>query len=553
MKYMPLKYTALFMILSFSWSCFAQEEIRKEVVVVKNYKPVVSEASKINLLPEFEDTLELQPEFNYILTPRKIKTDFELSPIQPANLLGEPLDKLYKTYLKLGLGNHLSPLGELSINSLRSKDRSFGFYLHHNSTNSDIRLENDQDVYAAYGNTEALLYAKQIRRRSVVSGDIQARHINVHHYGYNPSLNIEAPSRDSINQQFFMAGANLNISSAHVDSSHLNYRAGLHYDFAGDRKEHYQNHILLRTALDKLFGEQTAGIDIHAEHLSGTGPTDSVSNNIISLKPWLGNSTRDYKYVLGADLTLNLLGDDLSMIIHPRASLQFNVVEKIMVPYLGVGGSLTGNPYAKIARENPFITPGLVVRNTNRKLMGYAGVKGNISPTLSYDLSYRYGLVEDMHFYVNDTLDPMENTFVVDYDDVRVSRLGGTLHYQDHQRWDVVLKAFTYDYTPDHLLKAWHKPDVEIDLYGTYNMRDKIIVNAGFFLKGRRYARDMKEPEGYKQLNAYLNFHLGLEYRYTKILSAFIQMNQIIGSDYLIWNQYPSHRFRIMAGFSYAL
>jgi len=56
-----------------------------------------------------------------------------------------------------------------------------------------------------------------------------------------------------------------------------------------------------------------------------------------------------------------------------------------------------------------------------------------------------------------------------------------------------------------------------------------------------------------KKLNSIIDANLGFEYRYSKILSAFINLNNITGSRYYIWNNYPSYKFNILAGITYAL
>ncbi len=45
--------------------------------------------------------------------------------------------------------------------------------------------------------------------------------------------------------------------------------------------------------------------------------------------------------------------------------------------------------------------------------------------------------------------------------------------------------------------------------------------------------------------------NLGAEYRYTKLLGMFVQLNNIFNVRYERFKNYPTQRFNVMAGVSY--
>ena len=73
--------------------------------------------------------------------------EYTISPIKAAALLPDPLPKLYKSYVNIGLGNYLTPLAEISITNERSKKGAIGFYARHFSTNGKIELENGKKSF----------------------------------------------------------------------------------------------------------------------------------------------------------------------------------------------------------------------------------------------------------------------------------------------------------------------------------------------------------------------------------------------------------------------
>ena len=101
--------------------------------------------------------------------------------------------------------------------------------------------------------------------------------------------------------------------------------------------------------------------------------------------------------------------------------------------------------------------------------------------------------------------------------------------------------------------KAWHRPNTEVKLDAKYNIRDKLYVNAAIFGRGSYFVR-VQQVGGYSEesVKGYLDANLGLEYRYSKILSVFANLNNVGFARYYYWNDYPSERFNMLAGITYS-
>ena len=121
-----------------------QTPLKREVTLYNPYKPSLNQAGKISYMPDMTDTAKFRPGFSYDVTATPFMPTYTVSPIKPATLQPDPLNKLYRSYVNLGFGNYVSPLAELSITSERSKKGALGFYGRHYSNNGNIRLENDQ-------------------------------------------------------------------------------------------------------------------------------------------------------------------------------------------------------------------------------------------------------------------------------------------------------------------------------------------------------------------------------------------------------------------------
>ncbi len=526
-------------------------QIDKSVVVVKPYEPSVQEASKLSVFPEFEDSLGIRPEINYSVHPRSIESRFEVDPIKPARLVGLPLEKLYKTYLKLGMGTKLSPIAELNIHSLRKRQGGVGMNIRHESTGGKVRLDNDEKVFSGFSETAASLYGRMIFRESTLYGQAGFTHYNIHHYGYDPEIDTTL-EKDQTAFDYVLGDAVIRWKSTHDDSVHFNYDLGFEYQYAGQGGTYVENGFLFSASLGKMLEQVYLGMEADISHQTYSEAVDSSSYTLVSFHPYIEQRTEAYKYRLGMNLTSDITQRESNLSIHPVALLQINVVDQVMVPYLGLEGRVENNSYRNILQENYFIRPDQRVRNTNKRIVGYGGVMGHLSHHSAYNVRFSYALIDNMHFFVNDTSNILGNSFIPVYDDSRVTEILAELKIKLSDDLGLRFRGQYFAYELEEQEEAWHMPDFQMQMNGRYNLRDKILAGAELLVVGQRYARDGDALDPVK-LKSVFDLNLGIEYRYTKVLSVFLKLNNITNSRYFRWNQYPSYGFTLLAGFTYAL
>jgi hypothetical protein len=530
------------------------QDIKKDVHVVKPYKPSVSDANKINVLPEINDTTTFRPSFNYSIVPAKLNTSYELRPISAARMVAEPISRLYKSYLKLGYGNYSTPLLELDISNLRSKNLQYGVLMHHLSSGGKLKLANGDKVFAGYGNNDVSLFGKKIYRRSEWTGNIDFSSKSVYYYGYDAdTVRIPPPEKKDIKQNFIRLGAKTEIASIHPDSNHFNYNITARYQYIRDKFENAEHGIHLSAFTERFRRDNLIGANSGVDIYHTTPSIDSSYNAVVMFNPWFSRKSDEWKFVLGFNSYLDLTSGHSKIYLYPRASLQFNIVKNILIPYIGVDGHLETNNYEKIASENPFIIPNLHVKPTDHQIEGYGGLKGKFSSKGTFNLKVSYSIINNAYFFVNDSLSEFGTKFKAVYDDIELVRYFGELGYAYSEKLSFLFRGSLYNYTMFYEEKPWHKPSWEVNLEARYNIQDKIIASAAVNLLSKRWAKPFKAGQPALELSAVPDINLGLEYRYTSILSAFIKFNNLGAARYYQWNQYPSQRFFVMAGFTYLL
>jgi hypothetical protein len=529
----------------------AQEGIDKEVVVVRTYEPSVAEASKINLLPSLTDTIRITPLFSYSIIPIPISSEFEVEPITAARMSAETISKLYGSHIRLGVGSYVSPYAELSINSLRNNRYSGGVYLKHHSSQGRLRLENNDKAFSQFADNEMQFYGKRMGRRSVLSADAGLQSNAFHFYGYDISLDT-VPPRNDIRQKFMVANAGLRLNSTHTDSSYLNYNMALDYNYFQDRIDVSEHGLTFGTGLNKFLGSQVIGADLSLAYYDNT-IVPGNANTIFRLSPWFNKADDEWEVFAGFHGYYDQHGEESKLYFHPRASLQFSIIRNYVVPYVGIDGGLIVNNHRKVAFENAFITPGLTVRNTDRTMDLYTGVKGNFTRDIAFNFKVSYAVYNDMYFFVNDNAGSIGNQFNVVYDNIELLTYSAEIGATFTDRFRMLASANFYNYGLKILEHPWHKPERDLKFSARYNMGNKILLNADVFYIGNRFAMPFDSGNDAIELAGVADINLGLEYRYNRILSGFLQLNNLTNAMYYKWNNYPLQGFSIMAGFTYSM
>ncbi len=541
------------LFLFFVPDLIAQQDLEREVIVVRSYEPSVAETPKINLLPSLTDTISVTPLFSYTILPIPIETDFEVEPITPARMSAETVSKLYGSHIRLGIGSYVTPYAELSINNLRNNRYSGGLFLKHHSSRGRLRLDNNEKAFSQFADNEMLFYGKRMGRRSVFSAEGGLKSNAFHYYGFDTSIDEELfPEKDDIRQQFMVGNAGLNFKSTHTDSVRLNYDFSLNYNYFQDRLDVSEHGLNFRAGFDKFLRSQVIGVDMGVDYYDNT-IVPGNANTVYKVSPWFNKADDEWEVFAGFHSYYDQQGEESDLYFHPRASLQFSIIQNYVVPYVGIDGGLQINNYRKVAFGNPFITPGLRVRNTDRTMDLYTGVKGNFTRDVSFNFKVSYAVYQDMHFFVNDASEMIGNQFDVVYDDVELLNYTGEIGARFSERFSLFTRANYYSYGLKVLDQPWHRPDLDISFSGRYNVGDKILLNADVFYIGNRYTRPLDGAEEPVELKGIADINLGLEYRYNSILSGFLRLNNLTNTNYYKWNNYPVQGFSLMAGFTYSL
>jgi hypothetical protein len=531
------------------------QALKKEVYVESSYKPEVADADKINNLPVVKDSLSFITAAEYRVLPSHLKTDFPLKPIKPATMVGTPLDKLYNSYLKLGIGNYTTPLAEFSIHNLRSKEYSVGAYYFHKSSHSNFNLDNDRKVPSGYGKNVLAGHGKYFYKNATLSGTVGLSADKYRFYGIDTSLYSDTvPNIDikDIKQSFLQLFGNAKISSTNPDSSSLFYSLGIgghYYKDYFDNKEPYVN---LNASLSHMYKTFRYGVDGSIDNFALTDSVLTSKHNLLLIRPFIMKRSAEWELKIAGKVFVES-GIRNKTYIFPDASLRFHIIKDALVMYIGIDGKVENNSYFKITHENPYLLPGLSVKNTVHKYMAYGGLEGKLSSKATFKFDISMDAMTDMYFFVNDTISRYRNQFDVVYDDADLIRYYGELSWSPLSYLSLFAKLNYYDYRMTSEDKPWHKQSTDFTLSSRYNFKDKIFAEIDFMALGKRFAKNNYNKTENIELSPIYDLNLKLEYKYSNILTGFLHFYNLTSSKYCLWNQYPAQRLNIMLGITYKL
>ncbi len=569
----------LFSLLPVSAQVKKQETgLKREVTLYNPYKPSLPESKKKSFLPDMNDTSKVRPDFRYEINTTPFVPEYTISPIKAASLLPDPLPKLYKSYVNIGLGNYITPLAEVSITNERSKKGSIGFYGRHFSTNGKVELDNGRKVFAGYMDNDVSLFGRKFFRKSLFSSSVDFSQKIRYAYGYSPFnpmlIDVSPPKRD-LRMRYNNLGAKASLSSLTLDSTSFSYDFDVYYNFFYNTKDLFQHSAGITGMMAKSYEEFYVGSGISYDYYRLSDFLYSDPKYIFSISPFIKKSAEQWSFKLGIQALLDKNETVTAKLhVYPDINFSFNIVPTYIRFFAGLSGKLEKNEPSIIISENPYLLGNgslFKLPNTNHKLIVLTGLKGNTGIGGTYMVSASYSLIDKMLFYSSIVFP--DSIFTPDRgsyfsaltDDVELFNVHGEMSGAINDKLSFNAMVNLNKYTLSNFDYAWNKPGWDGKLGLKYNLRDKIIAGMDISVQGMRQliingenisastVLPLNNPAEIIKMPAHFNLNLSAEYRYSKILSIWTKLNNISYNSYYEWAYYPSQNFLFMLGFTYSL
>lgn len=568
-KKTPVYFLSLVVFL-FSTPIKAQNQIPDSlnILILKNYKPQVNDANRLNVSPQSPPLQESKPRLDYKVLNKQFQTGFDPEPITPAKMQNEPVKKVGIGYIKAGFGNYTMPLGEFYLANKRSKTFNYGIGFKHLSSLGQLKKtwftgfsDNQVDTWGKYFVGKLMLEANVMYDRNVLR-----------YYGFTPPDGMELNKSEYKN---ILQHVETSVGLSNINPSGKSIFDGLRitYHHFRSNRPGIENNVFVDGKLKYLLKEKKSEatdqgplaksessklrLGLWADYYQFQAISIGISqpNTLIGIAPGFVHLAKTWSLELGGSLVWDIKNKETSTFIYPNAKISFSLVEDLLGIFAGVKGGLQRNSLRSLATQNPFYaiytdtSSFNMYSNTSTTYDAYGGLQGKFSSNTSFKLEMHGQGVKNLPLFVNDS-SGKGNYFNVMYANGTVLNPHLEASFIQKERLSFFFKFDYFHYLLENNSTAWHRPNINSSLSANYVIQNKFIVKAEVYYISRQFARTYDNSGAIVplRLNGLADVNVGLEYRFNKKFGAWISLNNIAAYRYQRWNQYPSQRFNCMIG-----
>lgn len=550
-----IKSSLTFCLLTFAISALAQDPkketekpvIAEEIEVVRPYKPILAEAVKIRRSPDLTDNKPFKPVLTYTILDKKLELNSNIKELQAQKLAAEAQATLLNNYVKIGVGNLNSGLGEVYLNTGQDEALQAGMFIKHLSQQGSINKQQ-------FSEQEISGFGRSVGTSRTYAGKIGFNRRSTFFYGFNPEL--PAPTADPLKQRFNLVEAEGEMMSSYTEDPDIaNYAVKANAYLFGNMDQGRENSFTLSGYVNRPLGNFQIGIGASAEY---TGVKDSlydIRNNLLRANPYIKYQGNGFQLNLGLNL-VHEFGAESRLNILPAVSAEIPIAEDYAVLFAGLNGDVLKSTLKGLTDENPYLGKDYVIKNAVEKMNLYGGVKGNAGAGFGFKAMAYFKRIEDLPLFVNDPL--RVSRFNVVYDEGVSDLLGfeGEISFKVSDFVDVSGKAEAASYKMATEQEAWFKPGLRLSSNVRAKLNQKLSLNAEFFLNGESNAKTTTftplPVEKHVLIESYADLSAGAEYKLNNKLGVYLQANNLFGKSYQQYLYYQKLGFNILGGFNYS-
>ncbi|WP_347157046.1 hypothetical protein [Pontibacter chitinilyticus] len=456
--------------------------------------------------------------------------------------------KLYGNYLKAGIGNYATLYLKGYFHNKRSNVADYGAEVSHiASAKGPVDKGN-----SAVANSDISLHGERYLQGLTVGGKLKYGRDKYYFYGVTPS-NLE--DYEIQKQVFNRFAAEAFLDNKSSGTPYL-YKADVKFNYLNDSYNMSESNVALRLRSEYAIDEVSA-FKVDGD-LSFVSHQDSATTTrtLFKLNPTYERQFSALRLAIGANVayTGDEVNDARKFNIYPTVRVSVEPVKGNMLIYAGLGGDLQRVTLYQLTQENPWLAPNVQVADINKGMEIYGGFDANIYNYVHLVGRVAYQNFRNLYFYNNSQADSAKFDLV--YDDGVTNVLNffadASFNYSDEVR--LGLKLDYNKYNTASLEKPFHRPAMTASVYGTYNFFGKILFNSELYYIGSSYGK-IYRPDGtavLRQTDTIVDLNLKADYRFTNNFTIFVMANNLLGSKYERFVNYPRKGINLIGGITYS-
>lgn len=214
--------------------------------------------------------------------------------------------------------------------------------------------------------------------------------------------------------------------------------------------------------------------------------------------------------------------------------------------------------YQEASRVNPYLSPLQHILPSFTQYEVFGGLKGDLSPIVSYDVNARFASMENLTLFraipESTTITyPYEfmNTYSIIYDKAKYLGIGGLLNLNITKKFLGYIKADATFYSMDSEKQAWNLPALKGEIGASYQLIPNLFLGLDAYYVGNRYDILHKSPFSEVNLENYFDLNVNANYTFLKRWTLFVNANNIFNKGYERFTNYRVQGFQVLGGVRY--
>ncbi|WP_181306223.1 hypothetical protein [Rufibacter sp. XAAS-G3-1] len=518
-----------------------------EIVVEKNRTLELPEANR-----NFQKFLIQPPtladrKVTYRFNEYRLPEHYINLPMKVLTIQQEELSKLYGNYVKAGIGNYGTVYAKGYFHNKRSDKSSFGAQVGHiSSAHGPVEHSGSANSYVQANGD---LYYGPI----TIGGRVKYDRDQTYFYGRHNVVEFDEDAIKQVYNRFAVEGHLNNLSDA-KNPFHYDGKVGLNYtnDNYNAKETHLFGSVETNYALSDV-SKVVVNLDLAYTNLNDA---ESYGRGLFKVRPAYALQMDKLGLLLGATIayTGDTINDARKFNIYPALEANYQVIQDKLSVFVGAGGDLQRTTLYSLSKENPWLNQNLQIADVNKGLEVYGGVNGSISKYVQFTGRVALQNYRNLYFYNNSVADSSKFDLVYDNGVTKVFQFFGQLTFNQSEDLRLGLKAESNKYTTASLREAFHRPSMVATAFASYNLSDKILLNSELYYISSSFG-EITRTDGttvLRETDTVVDLNLKGDYRFSPRFSAFLMGNNLLGSKYQRFVNYPTQGISFIGGVTYS-
>ena len=363
-------------------------------------------------------------------------------------------------------------------------------------------------------------------------------------YGYNHDSFDYVKS--DVRQGFLKTAIHADISNTRANTWQLWYQPeigfGTYGDRLGGREQHFDYELPVRWQIDSVLNFNLA---LAGNFTQFTNDSFSSGNNIFQIRPALGFHLSTLHLNIGLNPTWGQGGKTYFM---PDIYLKLHKANKKFAFVAGWKAEMIQNTFEQLSTKNPFLYNIYPIKQTRRQQI-FGGFESGLGKHLLLNATLSWQQWNDMALFVNDYMQHTDGKyFTVVYDDqVQALALDAALNYQIAERLRLGISGSWINFVHlENQSKAWMEPTLKMTGELSWQVFRPLQLHVRATYWDGMYAR--KSTGIAEAMPALFDLSAEAECRIISRISLFLQTDNLTGTKYQRWYQYPVYGTNVIGG-----